>query len=225
VGEEFLPFFNNNVNTMYTDSDLLPLSALQHIVFCERQCALIHVEHVWSENQFTAEGRALHERAHSRKVEKRRGNKTERGMALRSIALGVAGVADVIEFDGSGVPFPVEYKRGRPKARNMDEVQLCAEAMCLEEMLGIRINEGALYYGKVKRRKRVVFDEELRSQTVGASKRLHEMIGRGETPLPEFGDKCRRCSLAEICMPEITAGKKNVGAYVKRMISKPIGED
>jgi CRISPR-associated exonuclease Cas4 len=210
---------------MYSDSDLLPLSALQHIVFCERQCALIHVEHVWSENQFTAEGRALHERAHSRIVEKRRGKKTERGAAIRSLTLGVSGVADVIETDESGVPFPVEYKRGRPKARNMDEVQLCAQAMCLEEMLGVRIERGAIFYGKTKRRKVVLFDEELRSQTRDAADRLHRLIENRETPLPVYGDKCARCSLAETCMPRLVSGKKNVGSYMKRMIAKLLQDE
>lgn len=209
---------------MYSDSDLLPLSGLQHIVFCERQCALIHVEHVWSENMFTAQGRALHERPHSRASGKRRGKRTERGMPLRSLALGIAGVADVIETGADSIPFPVEYKRGKPKARNMDEVQLCAQAICLEEMLGVHIREGALFYGKTRRRKVVLFDERLRKETQAAAVRFHEMIERQETPLPVFDERCARCSLRETCMPDLTSGKRNVGAYLRRMMSKPLGD-
>jgi CRISPR-associated exonuclease Cas4 len=210
---------------MYPESDLLPLSALQHLAFCERQCALIHIEQVWTENQFTAEGRALHERTHSQHAETRRGVRTERGMPIRSLELGVAGMADVVEFDEKGVPFPIEYKRGRPKKGNMDEIQLCAEAMCLEEMLGKRIPEGALFYGKIKRRKTVPFDEPLRAQTKTTAARLHALLHSGVTPPPKYGPKCKSCSLVENCLPKIFSREKKVRQYVTRMLEKPIGEN
>ena len=171
---------------MYTDSDLLPISALQHLIFCERQCALIHTEQAWKENMFTAQGRALHERSHSETRENRKGKHTERGMPLRSLELGLAGKADVIEFDDSGGPYPVEYKRGRPKAKNMDEIQLCAQALCLEEMLKVNIREGALFYGKVRRRKTIRFVEELRFQTREAAARLRILLESGVTPPPVY---------------------------------------
>ncbi|MBN2351545.1 MAG: CRISPR-associated protein Cas4 [Spirochaetales bacterium] len=210
---------------MYPESDLLPISALQHLAFCERQCALIHIEQVWTENQFTAEGRALHKRTHSQHAETRGGVHTERGMPVRSLELGLAGMTDVVEFDENGVPFPVEYKRGRPKKGKMDEIQLCAEAICLEEMLGKAIPEGALFYGKIKRRKTIRFDEELRALTRAGALRLRELLSSGTTPPPVYGAKCKRCSLIENCLPKIFSRDKKVGLYVSRMLEKPIGED
>jgi CRISPR-associated exonuclease Cas4 len=210
---------------MYAESDLLPLSALQHLVFCERQCALIHVEQAWIENRFTAEGRALHERTHSLTAESRKGKHKERGMPIRSLTLGVAGMADVVEYGEDGIPFPVEYKRGRSKAKNMDEIQLCAQALCLEEMMGLQIREGALFYGKTRRRKRVAFDEKLRAATIAAALRLHELVNSGVTPRPEYSQKCRRCSLEEICKPKLFSLTKKVNQYVARMLAKPLSED
>ena len=148
---------------MYSEDDLLPLSALQHLYFCERQCALIHVEQVWLENRFTAEGRIMHERVDTGKSEMRGGVRTSFAVSLRSLRLGLVGKADVVEFhrrqspDGRSAwqPFPVEYKRGRPKKDNCDKIQLCAQALCLEEMLNLRIECGALFYGKTRRRQDV----------------------------------------------------------------------
>lgn len=152
------------------EADLIPLSALQHYVFCPRQCALIHIEQQWAENRYTAEGRVLHNKAHAPGRETRRHVKTLRAVPIRSFQLGVSGVADVIELhedlSGELKPIPVEYKRGRPKAHRADEVQLCAQAMALEEMFGMQIHEGALFYGKTRRRKCVVFDAELHALTV-----------------------------------------------------------
>jgi len=139
----------------YTEDDLIPISALQHFVFCERQCALIHIEQAWTENRLTAEGRLLHERVHDQGGESRAGVRIERGLPLRSLRLGLVGVADVVEFhplsEGGWRPFPVEYKRGKPKRNACDEIQVCAQALCLEEMLGVRIPAGALFYGKTHR--------------------------------------------------------------------------
>ena len=170
----------------YCEDELLPLSALQHIQFCERQCALIHVEQLWEENLFTAQGRVMHERVDVVGGESRRDVRIVHAMPLRSLRLGLVGKADVVEFhrqgDGRWQPFPVEYKRGRPKRYNWDKVQLCAQAICLEEMLTCVVPEGALFYGKTKRRQSISFDKGLRAQTEAAAVLLHELIRAGRTP-------------------------------------------
>ncbi len=187
---------------MYEENDLLPVSALQHLLFCERQCALIHVEQVWVENRFTAEGRVLHERAHEASSEWRDGVRIVRALRLRSLRLGLIGVADVVEFR-EGKPFPVEYKRGKPKTNACDEVQLCAQAMCLEEMLGCEIAAGALFYGKTRRRKDVSFDAALRTLTEDAAQRLHRLVQAGVIPPAVYEPKCESCSLKDVCLPEL----------------------
>ncbi|MBP8986033.1 MAG: CRISPR-associated protein Cas4, partial [Syntrophobacterales bacterium] len=136
---------------MYDEEDLLQLSALQHFLFCPRQCALIHIEQIWEENLYTIEGELLHQRSHSGKAEERPMKRTEFGMPIRSLELGLSGKTDAVEYKADGGIVPVEYKRGRPKKGREDEVQLCAQALCLEEMLGVSIPEGALFYGKVRR--------------------------------------------------------------------------
>lgn len=211
---------------MYDESDLLPLSALQHFLFCKRQCALIHVEQLWQENAFTAEGRLLHDKkVHNAKTEHRGENRIEFGMPLRSLSLGLSGKADVLEFREGGEPYPIEYKRGRPKANRIDEVQLCGQALCLEEMLGITVAEGALFYGKTRRRKIVPFDEELRELTLKTAGNLHDLIDSGITPPPVPTKQCKRCSFVELCMPELLSADKDIGRYIKRMLDKPIGSD
>ena len=210
---------------MYEEDDLVPLSALQHVLFCERQCALIHVERAWSENRFTAEGRIMHERAHGKRAESRPGVRTELGMPIRSLELGVAGMADVVEFRSDGSVYPVEYKRGRRKKRTMDEVQLCAQAMCLEEMLRTTIPEGALFYGKERRRKVVAFDETLRGATRKAAARVHQIIDSAETPPPVYSDLCKRCSFLESCMPKLFAARPNIDAYISRVAASEIAQE
>ena len=174
---------------MYPESDLLPISALQHLLYCERQCALIHIEQAWVENRLTAEGRVLHEKVHGGEAETRPGVRIVRAPRLHSFRIGLFGVADVVEFhklDDAGrprnppVPFPVEYKRGRPKRGDEDRVQLCAQAMCLEEMLGAPVPAGALFYGKPRRRDEVCFDESLRGLTERTAQRLHELLASGQ---------------------------------------------
>jgi CRISPR-associated exonuclease Cas4 len=212
---------------MFDDEDLLPLSALQHLLFCERQCALIHIEQVWLENVYTMEGRLLHERAHGGSREKRRGSQTEFGMPIRSLELGLVGRTDSVEYRDDGTLTIIEYKRGRPKKGRMDEVQLCAQALCLEEMLKINIAEGCLYYGKNKRRKDVFLDEDLRRLTRGSAIRLHDFIRAGVTPPPvEDRTKCPRCSLREVCLPEKLSQPrgKSVDSYYKRMLNTMEGE-
>ncbi|MDX9787100.1 MAG: CRISPR-associated protein Cas4 [Desulfobacterales bacterium] len=207
---------------MYAESDNLMISALQHYLYCPRQCALIHIEQIWAENIYTAEGRVMHERVHSEDRASRGKLRISYGIALRSLRLGVSGQADVVEFhrqeDGSWRPFPVEYKRGRPKNGKWDEVQLCAQAICLEEMLEVEIPAGALFYGKTRRRKDVIFDANLRSATENTASRLHELIGSGQTPKPVFGPKCESCSLCELCMPKVTGAAKSVAKYLSRML-------
>lgn len=181
---------------------LIPLSALQHHLFCPRQCALIHVEGLWAEDASTAEGRLLHEKVDAGRPEARPGLRVARGIALRSIALGVAGKADAVEFRGKPPqPFPVEYKRGKPKAHRADEVQLCAQAICLEEMSGMPVPEGALYYGTTRRRMAIRFDAELRALTAQVAQEAHDNIAACRTPRPVFGPACRRCSLQDLCQP------------------------
>ena len=210
---------------MYDTDDLIQLSALQHIVFCPRQCALIHNEQVWSESMLTAEGRLMHERVHDEKRESRRDVRIEYGVPLRSLRLGIIGKADVIEFHrlegGSWVPFPVEYKRGKPKRDDSDKVQLCAQALCLEEMLDVHITEGALFYGRTRHRLDVVFDDSLRSETEGIALRTHDLIASGKTPPPVYSKRCDRCSLVEICLPKTMQKKRSVKGYISRMVNEP----
>jgi CRISPR-associated exonuclease Cas4 len=260
---------------MFSEDELLPISALQHLLFCERQCALIHIERLWAENRLTVEGRQGHEKAHAGPPESRHGVRIVRGLPLRSLRLGLAGTADVVEFHprgadadpespppprneappadspaGStaphaaappesiapyvcapappGTPFPVEYKRGRPKANDCDRVQLCAQSLCLEEMLGIAVCSGALFYGRTRRREDVAFDDRLRQCTERAACRLHELILSGRAPPTVLKPKCRRCSLLHLCMPAVTTGSRSVAGYIQRALraaDQPLAEE
>jgi len=208
---------------MYLESDLLPLSALQHLVFCERQCALIHVEQQWEENRFTAEGRVMHERAHEAERERAGDVLTVRGLRLRSLTLGLSGVADVVEFnERASTVRPVEYKRGKPKSDGCDEAQLCGQAMCLEEMLSVSIAEGDLYYGSQRKRHAVAFTQELRAETRRLALQLHELIDAGITPLAQYDKKCERCSLMDTCMPGVLGADHDVGRYIQRHVREEI---
>ncbi len=213
----------------YSEDDLLPISALQHLLFCERQCALIHIEQAWSENLFTAQGRILHEKVHSETAERRKDVRVEYGMPLRSLRLGLVGKADVVEFrrgpDGGSTalttggwrPFPVEYKRGRKKPDNRDNVQLCAQALCLEEMLNVVIPGGAIYYGKERHRTDVEFDEALRQETEETAVRLRRLIDSGKTPPPVYEEKCDTCSVLGVCLPTTLEKRKSVSQYFAAM--------
>lgn len=211
----------------FSDSDLLPLSALQHYIYCPRQCALIHVEQQWTENRFTAEGRAQHDRVDRPEHETRDGIRTEYAVLLRSLRLGLIGKADVVEFHpdltsqisdlkSPGRVFPVEHKRGRPKPTHCDWVQLCAQALCLEEMMGIEIPDGAIFYGQPRRRQNVEFTPELRAETGETAQKLHKLIQSGKTPSAEYDKKkCDACSLLETCMPH---KQRAVVEYMKQML-------
>lgn len=203
---------------MYPESDYIQLSALQHYMFCPRQCALIYLEQQWVENRFTAEGRVLHERADSAKTVRQGDMRIVRTLPLRSARLGLSGQADVVEFHDSGLVFPVEYKRGRPKKDRCDEVQLCAQALCLEEMLAVEIAEGALFYGQKRRRQAVVFDVELRQLTETIAGLIHEMFARGLTPAAEYdAGKCDQCSMLSVCMPKSCNPGHSVREYLAKM--------
>jgi CRISPR-associated exonuclease Cas4 len=220
---------------MFSEDDLLPLSGLQHLMFCERQWGLIHIEQLWEENRLTAEGRVLHERAHQAGTENRPHVRTSRGLRLHSLRLGLAGQADVVEFhrspdgvalpelEGLWRPFPVEYKRGRPKRNACDEVQLCAQALCLEEMFGRDISEGALYYGEPRRRTQVAFSGQLRARTEALAARMHELYRAGATPLAAYEPKCDGCSLMARCLPRLLAKPPGVARYLARALA--VGED
>jgi len=216
---------------MYDEEELLQLSALQHLVFCERQCALIHIEQLWADNRFTVEGEHLHDRVHEAGAESRGDVRIARGIALRSLRLGLSGIADVVEFhrvteggvrraDVGGLwkPFPVEYKRGRPKREHCDEVQLCAQAICLEEMLQVQVPEGALFYGATRHRFDVALDDSLRRETELAAACLHELIFRRVTPTAVREPKCDRCSLFELCMPQALSRGRSAQRYLQRAI-------
>ena len=210
---------------MHTDDDLLPLSGLQHLLFCPRQCALIHVERLWEENRFTAEGRILHDRVDSPGATTKGGVRTVRSLPLRSDELGLSGVADAVEFRADG-PYPVEYKRGRPKQHRADEIQLCAQALCLEEMFGQPVPEGALFYGKTKRRKTVPIDDELRLATRQLAEAFHALVRAGTTPPPDYAPrKCGSCSLADLCLPGQGLTDRRARAYVDRLFAAPNAED
>ena len=209
---------------MQAEDDLFMLSALQHYIFCPRQCALIHIEQVWTENVFTAEGRLMHERAHDGGSEMRDGVRIDRSLAIRSLRLGLTGKADVVEFhrqhDGSMLPFPVEYKRGKPKADDCDKVQLCAQAICLEEMLDVQIPAGALFYGKTRRRKDVVFDDRLRAKTEETARAVRELLESGITPAAEYAKRCESCSLISECLPKTMGRRRSVQRYMARVLEK-----
>ena len=206
---------------MYFEDELLPISALQHLIFCERQCALIHIEQAWSENLFTAQGRILHEKVHQESAERRKDIRVEYGMSLRSLRLGMAGKADVVEFhrpqSGGWHPFPVEYKRGRKKPDNRDNVQLCAQALCLEEMLQVTVPCGAIYYGRERHRVEVAFDAALRKETEETAGRLRRLMDSGQTPPPVYEKKCDTCSLFSLCLPKALERQRSVNAYLADM--------
>lgn len=203
---------------MFNESDYIMLSALQHFLFCPRQCALIHIEQVWAENRYTAEGKVLHERADSKQSEQQGAVRIVRTLAISSSRLGLSGRADVVEFHADGRVYPVEYKRGKPKKNRCDEVQLCAQALCLEEMLDLQIDSGALFYGQRKRRKEIEFDLELRALTESTISNTHHMIQGSLTPAAEYEKKCDSCSLYSLCLPKSCGSARSVSRYMNRML-------
>ena len=200
------------------DEDAIPLSALQHYLYCPRQCALIHVEQLWEESRHTAEGRVLHEKADKPRIERRKGVRTVLAMPLAAPEWGITGIADVVEFHQSPEgerAFPVEYKRGRPKAHRADEVQLCAQALCLESMLGQAVPAGALYYGQTRRRTDVAFDAPLRQLTLDTIAAVRAMLAAGLTPTARYDRRrCDACSLLDLCQPKLLGRTRSVNDWL-----------
>ena len=223
---------------MYNEDELLPLSGLQHMAFCERRWALVQIEDVWADNRFTAEGKALHEKAHSGEIESRPGALIRRTVPIHSFRLGLSGQADVVEFlpahaGAGGIelagrrglwrPYPIEYKRSRDKAGSMAyRVQLCAQALCLEEMLGITVPEGAVYDGRTRRRQAVIFYNELRRLVESLAERMHGLFSQKLTPPAVLKRACRSCSLFEQCLPEKINRERSVSRYLERWLATEI---
>ena len=203
--------------------DHLAISALQHYAFCPRQFALIHIEQAWDENRFTAEGRVLHDRVDQGVAEQRRGVRYERAVSLISQNLRLIGKMDLLEIESTDVPsaqvyFPVEYKRGKPKVQNWDRIQLCAQAMCLEEMRQITIMEGAIWYWQVRHRERVRIDGDLRASTLRAIEAARSLLLSGATPAPVNDRRCVACSLRELCAPSTFASDRTE-QYIEQLFS------
>lgn len=224
---------------MYLEEDLLPLSGLQHMAFCERRWALVHLESLWAENRFTSEGKVLHERAHSGEIESRPGVLIRRALRIHSLRLGLSGQTDVVEFypasagetgvllegqSGLWRAYPIEYKRSRDKAGSLAyRIQLCAQAMCLEEMLKTEIPEGAVYDRSTRRRHVVSFDSEMRREVEGLASRMHELYTAKVTPRARYEKKCDSCSLYSLCLPKST-GTGSARRYLKRAVAAALAE-
>lgn len=217
---------------MYPEEEYLMLSGIQHFVFCRKQWALIHIEQQWAENYQTTAGELMHKKAHDEgSVEKRGDLLTVRGLRISSHELGLSGQCDVVEFhrdkdginlfgyDGTWTPIPIEYKRGTVKEDHSDEAQLCAQAICLEEMFQTSIHEGFLFYGENRRRHRVDFTENLREEVKKLSKEMHELFRRGYTPNVKYSKQCKSCSLENLCLPKLQKGI-NVRTYIEQNIHR-----
>lgn len=232
----------------YSEDDFLMISGLQHLAFCPRQCALVYMEQTWVENVLTALGDVMHERVHTAGAESRSDVRIVRGLRLKSARLGITGVADVVEFhkvnpsaaedggnrpftanqgvklpkrSGLWAPYPVEYKRGKPKPDNCDAVQLCAQAICLEEAFNVQLTSGALFYGQSRQRVAVEFTPELRCETESLALRFHQLISSGVIPPPVPQKRCQNCSMVDVCLP--SAGG-NVQQWVDSMVEKNLKE-
>lgn len=203
---------------MYFEEDYIQLSAIQHYVFCPRQCALIHVQGIWGENMFTAKGKIMHEKVDSGEDESRGDRQILRSLNIYSKRLGLSGRCDVVEILGRGedsTPYPVEYKSGKPKNDISDMAQLCAQSLCLEEMMNMPIRKAAIFYGKPRRRLEVDIDDDLRRSTEEIIKAIHKMISEKSIPSGKYESKCDSCSLHEACMPEVTSRKLN--SYIEEL--------
>ena len=220
---------------MFDEEDLLPISALQHFVFCPRRCALVHIEQVWMENQFTVEGDILHERVDELGRESRVTLIVSHVLGIRSLRFGVAGKVDVVEFrssidvqrgctlagkEGRWTPYPIEYKRGSPRRGFGDDIQICAQALCLEEMLGCSVNAGSIYYASTRKRREILFSGPLREQTTAAILGLRSLMVEGVTPPPVYGKKCDTCSLFDLCQPKVPLSGRDPARYVTRYLEE-----
>lgn len=218
--------------TAYDEDEYLLLSGIQHFIFCKRQWALIHIEQEWEENVLTVEGNNLHEKADNAFVREKRGDTIYvRALPIHSREIGISGICDMVEFiqDENGIPLnkengryrvmPIEYKRGKPKKHDADILQLVAQVMCLEEMLGTTINEAALYYNEIRRREKLKITNEMRQKVQEITKEMHHYYDRRYTPRVKTGKHCKHCSLRNICLPELLEREK-VSTYMNRMLAE-----
>ncbi len=207
---------------MFTEDDFIMISALQHYIFCPRQCGLIHVDDVWQDNLFTVRGEILHKKVDTDTYETRGDIKTVRGLRIHSFKYGLVGRCDVVEFkqtsQGKEI-FPVEFKAGEPKEDISDKVQLCAQVLCLEEMQDTQISNAAFFYGKIRRRNVVAIDKELRSQTLQVIQSVREIVDKKIIPRIEYNSKCRNCSLQSICQPK-AMNKRKLQNYINELYSE-----
>lgn len=202
------------------DQRLIPLSALQHYAFCPRQCALIHNEQAWAENWLTAQGQVLHQRVDRGEPETRKGIRFERGVQVSAEQIGLTGKLDLVEVElASGEMKPVEYKRGKPKLDNWDKVQLCAQALCLEEMTGKPVTEGALWYWQTRHRENVPITDSLRDETRAVVEAVRTLFSSGHTPKAKYEKKCNACSLLDLCNPRLLASDQS-GRYVTSLFEQ-----
>ena len=209
--------------------DYPPLSALNHLLFCDRRCALLRIDGVWVENVHTTGGAIDHRRAHKVGERTRSSIRVASGLRLVSHRLRLTGVADLVEFrqsgpSGAGVPYPVEYKHGRRKRWDNDEVQLCAQALCLEEMLGVSVPKGAIYHTTSKARREVEFTTILRAKTEAAVSRLHALLASRRIPAPELKPRCRGCSIRSVCVPEAFGHPERVARLTARLFEADLSD-
>lgn len=216
----------SNPKSQIPNPRTVALSALQHYLYCSRQCALIHVERLWADNFSTAEGNALHEKAHSGLGESRPGVRITRGLPVWSDAHGLRGVCDIVEIHADGTLLPVEYKRGRPKAHRADEIQLCGQAICLEASFGREagsVQRGCLFYGKQQRRTDVEFDSALRQLTLRIADEVRAMLDSGQTPTASYSPTlCDRCSLIQLCQPKSMRLKRGASNWFRNQLESQI---
>lgn len=200
-------------------TDPIMISALQHYSYCPRQCALIHQEQVFEENVYTLRGRAVHERVDQPESQLEDGVRVERALPLYSERLGLVGKADVVEFHAGDVPYPVEYKHGPKRVREHDDLQLAAQAMCLEEMTGKKVEHGAIYHHSSRRRREIKITQALREQVEKVTEEVRALLASGQLPPPVNDDRCRHCSLVEICQPEALASQETLHTLRERLFS------
>jgi CRISPR-associated exonuclease Cas4 len=207
---------------MYTEDDFIMISALQHYIFCPRQCGLIHIDDVWQDNLFTVRGEILHEKVDTDSYETRGDVKTVRGLRIHSYKYGIVGRCDVVEFKDTSKGkeiLPVEFKAGEPKEDISDKVQLCAQVLCLEEMLNVEISKAAFFYGKIRRRNIIEITTELREQTQDVISKIRELVDNKKVPIIEYSSKCRNCSLISICQPK-AMNKKKLNRYIQDLFQQ-----
>lgn len=213
-----------DLTDVWDEAAIVPISALEHYAYCPRQCALIHLEQTFEENVYTLRGYALHERVDEMHTELEDGVRYEYALPLWSVRLGLIGRADVVEFLPDGTPFPIEYKSGKRRVKYHDDVQLCAQALCLEEMLGIAVPKGAIYYHSSRRRREVMFTEQLRALTLQLIEATRQMLIAGITPPPVNDARCPDCSLIQLCMPDLIALLQRQPRTLVSLESEEVGD-